>query len=199
MDDIEHAIHTAWTRLAPRLRADPAELARRLARNRSATRNPSRAWCLAVRASDTRMARCVHDDPFDSRTSEPKEHLITLDAADLRRLCAPVSLDPPGHTLAEAAAMLGVATHGLLAARVAGVFHTKHVAGLGGRWGKPRPLIWSRRPLDPASRGFVVPDPVWSWTASFLTSRIPADLSPQILRRVPHFQPRTPGSPRRHD
>src|SRR5690349_20200874 len=57
MDDIETAILDAWfDRVFPILQRDPRELARRLARRRSATLNrPPRPWCVALRANDARL------------------------------------------------------------------------------------------------------------------------------------------------
>src|SRR5262245_6442993 len=57
MADIEDLILNAWSRMKPRLLEDPAEFARRLARrNGRSLSRPPRAWCLAIRASDRRLA-----------------------------------------------------------------------------------------------------------------------------------------------
>src|ERR1051326_5151248 len=56
MDDLEHLILTTWRHLHPHLAKNPDELGRRLARRRSPfLASPPRPWCLAVRASDTRI------------------------------------------------------------------------------------------------------------------------------------------------
>jgi hypothetical protein len=58
MHDIERAIADAWKRISPRLERDTAELRRRLARRDAKLINqPPRAWCIALRASDSRLAR----------------------------------------------------------------------------------------------------------------------------------------------
>src|SRR5437764_1455136 len=60
MDEIETAILDAWDRVRPVLELDEHELAKRLARRRCVgLRRVPRAWCLGVRASDTRMAAAV--------------------------------------------------------------------------------------------------------------------------------------------
>src|SRR4051812_36791501 len=67
MSDILELISVAWEKLRPGIEKDPDELARRLARRRAGMmRRPPRAWCLAARASDTRInpasAACVPED-----------------------------------------------------------------------------------------------------------------------------------------
>src|SRR5689334_13156831 len=104
MDDVELFIRRAWEKLRPVLEREPEEMRRRLARRQSATlRRPPRAWCLAVRATDTRLG------PYMTRVPEFGEaNAVVLDCAALRKLCRPVRIDPPGETLSEVAAKLGV-------------------------------------------------------------------------------------------
>ena len=46
----------AWKKLQPQLALDPDELPNRLARRRlGVMRRPPRAWCVTIRASDTRL------------------------------------------------------------------------------------------------------------------------------------------------
>src|SRR5262245_48280763 len=69
MADIEDLILSAWSRVKPRLLEDPAELERRLARrNGRSLSRPPRAWCLAIRASDRRIAEYVGAPSACSRT-----------------------------------------------------------------------------------------------------------------------------------
>ncbi|MBC8106018.1 MAG: hypothetical protein H7Z14_05470 [Anaerolineae bacterium] len=191
MDEIELAIRSAWARIAPTLARDAAALQPRLDRAtklRTLAR-PPRAWCLAIRASDSRLAA---DAPYltaNARVREAPPHTLTIDAATIRKLCAPVTLELPGEFVTDVAAKLGTTPGCLLNARVNGVFRTHY---LGGRWSKPRPLLYTDQSLDPATRGFAPPDAVWSWTASHLISRLPRDLPPQELTRVPHYVGRGP-------
>lgn len=74
MNDLDAAIFAAWSDLLPRLRNDPTELARRLARRQLLTlTRPPRAWCIALRATDTRMntanACIVPEDALDNPLS----------------------------------------------------------------------------------------------------------------------------------
>jgi DNA-binding CsgD family transcriptional regulator len=189
MDEVQKSLVAAWNKIRPTLNRDPAELKRRLARRDrlALLAHPPRAWCLAVRATDTRLDRYCVSHPNQRADS----HQLSLNPRALWKLCAPVFLDPPGMTIELAAKRLGTTRCGLLDARVGGVFQTHHVRGLGGYRGKPRPLLYARGPLDPAARNFAPPDPVWSVTAINLIDRIPPDLE-QLLRRVPHFKPTGP-------
>jgi hypothetical protein len=66
--DLVQLIYQAWDhKVRPLVEKNPDELARRLARRRSALmRRPPRAWCLVVRASDGRInpatAACVPEE-----------------------------------------------------------------------------------------------------------------------------------------
>src|SRR5688572_18931817 len=181
LDDV---IRGAWKIVRPTLDADPHELARRLARRRLAVlTRPPRAWCLALRASDGRLA-----DEGDE---------VTLDADDLRRLCAPVHITWPGEPLRDVARKLGTTPVGLTSARLANVFRVRHIPLLGGSRGKPVPLLYTDRPLDPAARLFAEADPAWNWTAKWLLDRIPfcpelAEGRSITLTRVPHYRPHSP-------
>src|SRR3954447_14809240 len=117
MDDVEHAILQSWQRLSRRLVSDSTELHRRLARRKkllTLTRPPP-AWCLAVRASDPRLDALTRPTGLPPAPREPPRqprhirlqknvHDLTLDVCTIKRLCAPVTLDPPGMTLDEVVA-----------------------------------------------------------------------------------------------
>jgi DNA-binding CsgD family transcriptional regulator len=190
MDDIELAICKAWEPVHTRLVAEPGELERRLARRATAgLRQPPRAWCLAVRASDTRLEGKPVTAPAatDGGAQRIESQRVSLDAARVRRLCDPVRIDPPGQTIHEVAAKLGVTVECLLTVRADGVLRSRHVKGLGGVRGWPVPLLYTERLLDPGSRGFVCADPLWSWTATFRTNRIPPAFA-QTLTRVAYYR-----------
>src|SRR5829696_4368069 len=109
MDAIRSALAAAWDRVGPRLRQDAAELRRRLARRKlKLFAHPPRAWCLAIRASDTRLG------PYATSPADPRagaRHQVILDAAAVTHLCAPVRLTPPGQTIDETAHLLGTTRH----------------------------------------------------------------------------------------
>src|SRR5687767_673066 len=93
-------LFNAWKKLQPQLAADPDELPNRLARRRlGVMRRPPRAWCITIRASDTRITPATAM-VSPERKAWPKaartdgggygRHDVVIDSALLRRLCAPV-------------------------------------------------------------------------------------------------------------
>src|SRR5687767_8837249 len=134
VDELERSIIDAWKRVGPRVLADPLELAKRLARRRMALMTrPMRPWCLAIRASDTRLEEAVMSASRrrDSQGAQLVEvrHRVLLDAPVLRQLVAPVRIEPPGEECEDVARRLGVTPNGLWTARFRGVFHTHYVRG----------------------------------------------------------------------
>src|SRR5688500_6534786 len=114
-DDIVDILCVAWRRVRDGLRGKPDEVRRRLKRGREVwKKRPPRAWCLAVRASDTRInpvtARCEPEWAAYPRECMPGEkrtkyerHRVTLDVELLRELCRPVRIHEWGEPLAEVA------------------------------------------------------------------------------------------------
>src|SRR5690348_11799058 len=111
-DEIQCALLRAWQRIAPTLAQDEAELRHRLARRRSATlQRPPRPWCIAIRASDTRLDKFrVHRSDFRLPTS----HSLLLDSAAIKQLIKPIHLDKPGEPLDDVAHKLGTTRTNLL-------------------------------------------------------------------------------------
>jgi len=200
MDDIEQSIVAAWNRIAPMLVADRDELAHRLARRRRAVLlRPPRAWCLAIRAADTRInptTACIvpedaayprsHLTGDALRTHRYAPHEVTLDTRLLKHLCEPVTIEPPGEQWDVIAQKLGVHPVSLNTARINGVLRSHYVRNLGGRRGRI-PVLYTDQPLDPCSRTFLPADPLWGWTAHYLAYRLPTDFE-QTIERVPAYR-----------
>jgi hypothetical protein len=185
MDEIDDAIAAAWQRVKSLIAADPDELRKRLHRHRQPAMNRMpRARCLAVRANDLRIEGTL----VPRGGADARRHEVTLDSREIRRLCAPVEIDPPGESLQEVAAKLGVTRMGLLPARLRNVFQVRHVAGLGGYWGHPVPILYTEKKLDPNARLFGLADPIWGWLSRDLHERIPTDFQ-QTVVRVPCILP----------
>jgi len=108
MDELDHNLLMAWNRVFERCRADPREARRRYDRVASGRTfdRPNRAWCVAVRASDTRLGTVASpDDPAAVRAQ--LAHEIVLDGWSLRELGGPVFLPYPGVPIDVAADRLG--------------------------------------------------------------------------------------------
>jgi hypothetical protein len=189
MDEIVHLLAAAWKRIRPRLLADPAELHRRLARRDTPLlTRPPRAWCLCIRANDTRLdaLRTSRQSPINNH----QPHEICLISDDLRRLTAPVHIDWPGEPLLDVAKKLGVTQSSLVASRLNGTFRVRWIEGLNGHFAKPHPILCCDEPLDPSTRGFLMPDPIWWKTAALLRKHLPRNIR-AVMKRVPIFRDQT--------
>src|SRR5438132_226089 len=142
MNDVSRLVLEAWEKLGPKIMQDPHELAKRLARRRLNTlTRPIRAWCLAIRASDTRITPAhwviVPEHAMDldhpEHPYEPIEHQFIIQPHALRKFCRPVRTDSWGEQVDEVCAKLGVSRGHLLHARWAGIFTERLIKGLGGK------------------------------------------------------------------
>jgi hypothetical protein len=210
MDQLDTHLERAWAALSARCRSDRREAARRFRRTRGCLlRRPPRAWCLCLRASDTRispfnaiiditadpryphpLALEVHDADHALRLGTP--HAITLDGETIRDLTRPVSIAWPGVEWTIAAAMLG--RHPCSIARwikrgVLRVFERRPAHALG-RGGRPIPIVWSPSPLDPNAFEAAAPDPVWGTLWRHLSDRMPLNYALTVTR-VPRDRPVT--------
>lgn len=194
---IEQAVSEAWRRMQPILRANPNELAIRLARRRSPILlRPPRAWCLAVRASDARISPLnwvmIPDKPveFDRERHRRvyREHEVRLEARNLRRICAPFFIPKPGLDTRDLAKHLGVEPVTLWYAIKRGELSVHYYRGLEGRHGKPVPIVYSPHMIDPAGIPLIgKPDLIWGAAWKYLCHRIPEDVY-QAVRRRPIFR-----------
>jgi hypothetical protein len=182
--EVEDLILEAWERVRPKLESDPVELAKRLKRIHGASLSrPPRPWCLCVRACDRRIDTWLG---FESATRDgPGKHEVMLDAPLVRRLCAPITV-PSRVSARELAEMLGRCPEDLYPTRSKGKFAVDHVAGLGGNWGKPMPLLSCKEELDPSASGFEMPDRVWGDSAVYSDRRM-RDEFEQVVERVPVY------------
>ena len=197
MNDVDRLILEAWEKLGPGIMGDSDELNRRLARRRmKILTRPMRAWCLAVRASDRRITPAhwvispehAMDLNHPEHPYEPIEHEVIIRPEALRKYCRPVRTDSWGELVEDVCKQLGVDQAHLLYSRYAGKFTERYVKGLGGRRGKPVPLIHSWETLDPSGTGFFrKPDALWGSLWGFLPDMVPDDFEQTVIRR-PRFK-----------
>jgi DNA-binding CsgD family transcriptional regulator len=193
--DIDNALFVAWDRVLPLLKADPRELQRRLMRRRQPMlTRPPRAYCIAVRASDTRInawsAACVpesHAKLTDGRFADPGPHEVTLDKKLLVDITQGVDLSFwRAHDLTAAANKLGVSTDALHHQRKKGVFRIDYLQE---RNHKAVPYLMRDDFADPCGRnGHKQADPEWNWVWTWLAETLPDDFE-QTLERVPCTRP----------
>ncbi len=195
MADIDVAVMEAWWRVKPVLLSDPEELARRLARRRTALiMRPPRAYCLGVRASDRRMTAwetaMVPEKLAMGRGEEGYgEHVVYLNARVVKRLCAEVDLDIRAYEGSEVAEKLGVSTAQLNYGMRKGKYRVARIFGLSGKKVNV-PLVWKEdgRSCDPgAGNCFSPPEAVWGSGWKFLAAGFPEEFE-QGVSRVPVYR-----------
>ena len=197
MDDLDRALLDAWHRVRTQLAADPARAGRRVERAlRQSVRRPVRGWCLCVRASSPRWS-----DPGLAQTKEDRQrcaqqqaHRVVITGAELRAACRPVSIGPPGVTVAEAAQLLGrdetttwrLVRKGVLRpASPKRLGKTDHKRG-GGR----KLLVVTDGPIDPARDYRRGPDELRDWGSLWQHHHTKVDQGfEQVVQRVPRLWP----------
>jgi DNA-binding CsgD family transcriptional regulator len=192
--EIDQSIEKTWRKLRPQILSNPAELKKRLARRRSSgLTRPPRPWCLAIRASDhriTRWASAIYPaHRFTDRHPAAQEITLTRDL--IHNLCKPVIIHYPGEELTDVAAKLGISPVTLRRARISGLLRARYVPGLGGKHGRPVPILYTEKQLDPNANLFAEPDPAWIWTVGLCATTVPLDFQQELVR-VPCIIPRGP-------
>jgi DNA-binding NarL/FixJ family response regulator len=196
MNEVESAVLEAWNRVIPRLRRDPEDLQRRLARRRSATLNrPPRDWCLAIRASDTRIntsgAILIPDHAVLLNDAEHPgryvSHQVVLDADLLRKLCRPINMDGEWD-VRDAARTLGRNRRSMSKVLRNGAFDVWRIRG---SFNRLTPIIAFRGHHDPNhARNFHMPDRAWGKLALDHTGVVPDDLEQAVIRTPWYLQRR---------
>lgn len=163
MDAIDALLEEAWLKLVERVREDPRELERRLQRSeRVVAGRAIRAWCLCLRASDTRIRHGVTAFFHEKMAQWGEPHLVDLPGWGLRALMGPVWVGWPGMRWTQAARKLGMHEESMRVWMKKGVFEVKHeYCRPHGYRGKPCPIVWAAGPLDPNFPLGRHPDGLW--------------------------------------
>ena len=166
MENIEVLIREAARRVLPGLSVE--EIRERLGRRKTrAFRRPPRAWCVAVRASDTRInpwgAAIVPEHAMDaSCAGHPGRvlpHTVVVDKGLLARLSAPVGVEY-GTTIRELAKAVAVRPAGLHYRRASGRWGRAgfgrpaglHYRRASGRWGRTGSGRGGGDPINPIEK-----------------------------------------------
>jgi len=199
MHELDSALQRAWQRLASTILSDPDELAKRLARRRRAVlQRPPRAHCLALRACDSRLneATAIIVNDYSGLTNSdyprPVPQLVTLDVKLIHTLCRPIHIAWPGEDAADVARKLGCSKGTLHTRRFNNLFSTRYVPLLGGKRGRPIPILYTPRPLDPQSDKLEMPHPLWGNIWEYRCPILPPNFA-QEVKRVPIYK-RAPGA-----
>lgn len=178
----------AFCRVRRKLLAEPARLGRRLERaSRASLRRPIRAWCVGVRASDTRWDWedfASVEEGLAARKGYP--HEMEVRGERVAGMSAAVRLDWPGVPVREAAALLGRPERAVYAWAGRNVLRsfTQHTPG---RRGKPTRYVWSPYALDPSADDGRPPWSLWGTSWQGLGERVPGGAR-WTLRRVPRMR-----------
>jgi hypothetical protein len=170
--------------------SDPEELARRLARRRSASflRWP-RDWCVAIGACDRRIDRpTVRQEPQRAAPAR-KRHLVRITRQLLLEVNRPIEIPRPGLDQTELARLLGCGLARMRVARATGRLSTHYIRGFAEKSTNPAAIVYTPLPLAPSRKGQA--DWVWgnAWARALgHEESLPSDFQ-QALERVPVWYP----------
>lgn len=110
MDELDGNLMEAWHDVRMKLSRDPAARGRRYERGlRAALRRPVRAWCVSVKASDTRIEHAAMLNGDAAVACDRRErHGVVLFGSLVRHLVRPVVIPWPGMCYDVAARELGI-------------------------------------------------------------------------------------------
>ncbi len=223
MDELDRNLMEAWGEVTAKLRGDRGLARKRWRRSKGRTlQRPPRAWCMAVRASDTRLQgwNTLMDDRRAFETWQG--HRLELDGKRLRELCGPVWLGWPGMRLVDAARELGRHPEALRywlpkagrpgrSRRVrahkaprryeevneqGAVFCVRYEkAQCHGHFGMDVPVVWTDVPLNPGASFGRSPHAVWGSMWQYLGQGVQDEYVLQV-ERVPRYRPYGDGTER---
>lgn len=187
MNELDYLIIDALGRVLPKL--SPQEMEVRLARRRRPMlMNPPREWCLAIRASDTRIRPpLAYMDPVRmNEMGAIATHVVVLEKKLLEGLAGPVQLRPYTEHR-RVAEELGTRERRLCSRAKKGFFEVKRIQGLLGRRGNPVPCLYRVEEMDPNSRNNLPPDPIWGGMWKYGASVIGEDYRQEVRRRAAYM------------
>ncbi|MEM7626731.1 MAG: hypothetical protein AAF333_14150 [Planctomycetota bacterium] len=187
MDELDHNLIVAWNEVREKLRGDPAARGRRYERGlRKALRRPPRAWCISLRAADTRIESSAFIEP--DLVAARREHRLLMFGGLVSHLCKPVVIEWPGVIYDEAARRLGLDPRTMIDWIRKGWVDSRRER-VPGRKGPMTRYVWTGAGgVDVGygrGRGRE-----WGTLWQNLWRRVPADFE-QVIRRVPRLRPRS--------
>lgn len=189
MDDVDRNLITAWQIVCERCSADPVFAAKRVAMaRRRMMRKPLRDFCLALRASDTRITDCKFYIHTKYAVEDKVAHLVDLNGESVRELLKPIENRWPGMLARHAAAKVGVCHEVIMRWAKRGVIKVEYYRpGSDGWWGPMAPYVSWSQAIDPQHMEGRRPDEVWGSSWLKLWERVPAEFH-QTVQRVPRLR-----------
>ena len=181
MDELDTLLLQAWWRVSDDLQSKPWAMGRRMERvARQALRRPVRAWCLPLRASDSRIGAHELRNEFNTACYHRGfNHRLVLRGDRVRALCQPVWIGEPGVTVVEAAKLLGRDERTIWSWVKKGRLEVKRRCVPGPTRMKHR--VWSG-PMDPQADDGRGPWEVWGTLWQHLWERVPVDFAQRVER-----------------
>lgn len=181
MKFLDHLLIDSWYKVSEELKDKPWKLGRRMERvSRKELRRPVRAWCVGLRASDSRIGAHEWRTELQGHfAAKGKNHFLTLTGERLRELCRPVRIDAPGATVPEAARLLGRDPRTVWSWMEKGRLNVERNSVPGRTRMKHR--VWGG-PMDPQADDGRGPWEVWGTLWQGLYERIPADYTQRVQR-----------------
>ena len=189
MEELDFNLLEAYHRVRDVLARDNARRGRRIERvMRKELRRPVRAWCVGIRASDSRWGGADMASNEDWRGDRKGyAHRLRLSGARIGELCRPVRLPWPGLSVADAARVYGRDTRTIYQWVKAGILESRFDMPLGKRTRMTR-WVWSPRAIDPAADSGSAVWGVWGTLWQGLWERVPEEME-MMVERVPRVRP----------
>jgi DNA-binding CsgD family transcriptional regulator len=113
---------------------------------------------------------------------EPIEHEVRIGAHAIRRCCHPVCFSR--EDAEDVAKMLGVSYRMIQEGRKQGIFSERFLSHLGGKPGRPIPLLSNGgKLLDPGAMKYERPHPIWGGSWEWFWREFPKDFEQTVVRR----------------
>lgn len=202
MDQIDINLFNAWHAISAKVRADRVEQLKRAPRQfRETIRRPLRAWCMCLRASDTRLSamNCMveplpevalgPDEGTDEIIPHRHPHRLTIPGEALRELMKPITIPWPGEDWKKVAKKCGVSKYMLRGWLLAGTLQSDYrvPARTVGSRGKEVMLVYTPSPIDPNSFDARPPLPIWGSAWQHMWRRLPEEFAQKAVR-VPRYR-----------
>ncbi|MEM9913977.1 MAG: hypothetical protein AAF911_03340 [Planctomycetota bacterium] len=194
MDELDANLLEAWHEVRSRLANDPAARGRRYERGlRQALRRPVRAWCVSVKASDTRIEpSAMLDGDAAAACGRRERHGVVLFGSLVQHLVRPVVIDLPGLPYDEAARALGIDVRTMFDWMDKGWVSSRKQR-VSGRRGKAGRVVWTGSGgvdvcFPQGREGGAVPGG-WGSLWRELWRQVPEEFE-QTVERVPRMRPR---------
>lgn len=181
----------AWDRVGPGVMAKGHEFEARLARRRAlADAPPPRPFCAVIRANDTRITpmRAQISPASAVEKGQEAEHRVMVDSGLLKFVTTLVNIPAPGVQAQKASEILGVSVPNIFRLIRDHRLGVRYIPLLGGKRGRPIPLVHTRGDFDPCAGGVrqLGAERMWDGLLRDIPASIPCGLDFEV-KRIPYY------------